>query len=116
MVQRWLTFVLDMIVAFVAIIVVTLSITTSAQSSLTGVALVQVVSLNITLRSLITAWTRVETSIGAVWRIKSFQQTTKSEHCMQETMIPPQDWPQTGNVTFRQLSARWQYVSRTLAN
>jgi ABC-type multidrug transport system fused ATPase/permease subunit len=111
MVQRWLNFVLDMIVAFVAILVVAISVVTSAQSGFTGVALVQVMSLNITLRSLITAWTRAETSLGAVGRIKSFQQTTRSENRAQEIVVPPQDWPQAGKVTFKQLSAQWQYVS-----
>ncbi|KFL62959.1 uncharacterized protein TERG_12651 [Trichophyton rubrum CBS 118892] len=63
MVQRWLTFVLDVTIAFLAVIIVTLAVTLKASGGLTGVALTQVLSLNLILTSIIIAWTALETSI-----------------------------------------------------
>ena len=76
MVQRWLTFVLDVTIAFLAVIIVTLAVTLKASGGLTGVALTQVLSLNLILTSIIIAWTALETSIESVSRIKHFTKYT----------------------------------------
>ncbi|TKA67675.1 hypothetical protein B0A49_10530 [Cryomyces minteri] len=108
MIQRWLTFVLDVVVACVAVIIVVVSVTQSASSGFTGVALTQVMSMNLMLRTIIVTWTGVETSIGAISRVKSFSEDTSSEHKVNETCEPPPDWPQNGNINFKNLTAIYE--------
>ncbi|KAF3490889.1 ABC multidrug transporter [Arthroderma uncinatum] len=108
MIQRWLTFVLDMIVAFVATIVVTLAVTLNLDGGLTGVALVQVMSLNLILTSIIIAWTTLETSIGSVSRIKYFTDYTPSENKPHEVIQTPSTWPHHGRVELKDVTAFYE--------
>ncbi|EFR04178.1 canalicular multispecific organic anion transporter 1 [Nannizzia gypsea CBS 118893] len=108
MIQRWLTFVLDVIVAFLAVIVVTLAVILKASGGLTGVALTQVLSLNLILTSIIIAWTALETSIGSVSRIKHFTNCTPSEHKSSEVIEPPLDWPHRGRVDINNITAYYE--------
>ncbi|KAF5027367.1 hypothetical protein F66182_527 [Fusarium sp. NRRL 66182] len=105
MAQRWLTLVLDSIVALITIIIVTIAVTTSSQSSSTGVALTQVMSTSLILRTIIVTWTRVETSLGAVSRIKDFAESTPREHLLDENQQPSATWPERGHVQFHNLTA-----------
>ncbi|KAK1988939.1 ABC transporter type 1, transmembrane domain-containing protein, partial [Colletotrichum cereale] len=76
--QQWLTLVLDLTTAALAILVVGLAVRLRATVSvgLTGVSLVQLISFTETLKMLIQFWTSLETSIGAVARIKNFSDET----------------------------------------
>jgi ATP-binding cassette, subfamily C (CFTR/MRP), member 1 len=108
MVQRWLTFVIDMVVACIAIIVATLAITQRASGGFTGVALTQIMLVNLTIRGVILAWTEVETSIGAVTRIKDFGDNTPSEHEPLDQSHLAIDWPQKGKIEFSDVSAAYE--------
>ncbi|KAK5093572.1 hypothetical protein LTR70_004619 [Exophiala xenobiotica] len=108
MIQRWLTFVLDMIVAIVAVMVAALAVLRRGDSSFAGVALTQVLQINLTLRGIIIAWTEVETCIGSVNRVKTFSETTPSEHKLLETNVPAIDWPHNGRVELKSLSAAYE--------
>lgn len=105
MAQRWLTFVLDSIVALITIIIVTVAVMTSTKSGSTGVALTQVMSTSLILRTIILTWTRVETSLGAVSRIKSFAENTPSEHHENENRPLPLSWPEAGRIEFHDFTA-----------
>jgi ABC-type multidrug transport system fused ATPase/permease subunit len=107
MVQRWLTFVIDMVVACIAVIVATLAITQRASGGFTGVALTQIMLMNLTIRGVILAWTEVETSIGAVTRIKGFGENTPLEQEPLEQGHLAVDWPQKGKVEFAEVSAAY---------
>ena len=78
MIQRWLTFVLDMVVAFLAIIIASLAVSQRAAGGFAGIALTQAMLINLTLRIIIIAWVDVETSIGAGSRVKIFSESTPS--------------------------------------
>jgi ATP-binding cassette, subfamily C (CFTR/MRP), member 1 len=108
MIQRWLTFVLDIIVAIVAVIVVALAVKLRGSSGFAGVALTQVMFLNLTLREIILTWTDVETSIGSVSRVKIFGENTESEHLHGEVNQPPEDWPLNGRIEFRSIVASYE--------
>ena len=108
MIQRWLTFVLDSIVAIVAVIVVILAVKLRGSSGFAGVALTQVMFLNLTLREIILTWTDVETSIGSVSRVKVFSETTESEHLREEANQPPKDWPLVGKIDFHSIVASYE--------
>lgn len=108
-VQRWLNLVLDLMVAALAVIVVTLAVqlrsTTSA--GLLGIALNNVLGFNKSLSSLITSWTELETSLGAIARIKTFTQFTASEDKPGENQELPENWSETGAIQISNVSATY---------
>lgn len=80
-IQRWLRLVLDLITAALAVIVVALAVSTRSTTSagLLGVALTNVLSFSQSLNRLVTEWTTLETSLGAVARVRSFASNTEKE-------------------------------------
>ncbi|KAJ6444580.1 ABC multidrug transporter [Purpureocillium lavendulum] len=109
MVQRWLVLVLDLVTAALALLVVGFAVRLrgSVSVGLTGVSLVQLISLSETLNMLIQFWTSIETSIGAVARIKQFAEETPEENRPGENLEPPADWPSEGHVVISNLSASY---------
>ncbi|KAJ3942687.1 uncharacterized protein N0V96_006906 [Colletotrichum fioriniae] len=79
--QQWLTLVLDLTTTALALLVVGLAVhlRDTVSVALTGVSLVQLISFTETLKLLIQFWTSLETSIGAVARIKNFAEETPDE-------------------------------------
>ncbi|KAJ5543476.1 Cyclic peptide transporter [Penicillium sp. DV-2018c] len=100
--QRWLNLVLDLLVAAVAVLVVSIA-TTIARNSHTGflgVALFNIVNFSSSLQQLITTWTSLETSLGALSRIKSFVEDTPRENINKESENPSDDCPKKGGISF----------------
>lgn len=109
-VQRWLTLVLDMFVAGIAVLLIVLvtQLRGVLPTGLIGVALVNVILFSQNLKLLMMFWTNLETHIGAIARIKSFTSTTASEHEPQEKEQPPSSWPAKGTITFDNVSAGYK--------
>ncbi|TVY32940.1 ABC transporter [Lachnellula subtilissima] len=107
MVQRWLTLVLDLMVTAIVLVLVGIAVGTRSKSGYIGVALVNLMSFNDTLKNVVLFWTTLETSIGSVSRIKDFSESTKSENLPQEIMVPSDDWPRHGRVQFVDASASY---------
>ena len=109
-VQRWLNLVLDLVVAGVAVVLITIAVELrgSISPGLLGVALVNVTQLSENLKLLITDWTKLETSIGAVSRVRSFVAETACEHQPNERHAPPKGWPIQGSLEIRHLSAHYR--------
>ncbi|KAF4951397.1 hypothetical protein FSARC_12927 [Fusarium sarcochroum] len=108
-IQRWLNFVLDCIVAIVACVIMTLATQTGDLSAgLLGVALVNILTFSQNLTSLIRVWVDLETSLGAVARVRSFEMDTPCEKLPQERAIPPTDWPADGEIQWRDVSASYR--------
>ncbi|KJZ74889.1 hypothetical protein HIM_05798 [Hirsutella minnesotensis 3608] len=108
-IQQWLTFVLDFIVAIMVVILITIVVTLQDQldPGSVGVSLTAVVSFNIVLARVIQMWTGMESSIGAVARIKQFVAETDSENGSSDPRFHPSPgWPQQGSITFTDLAAR----------
>jgi hypothetical protein len=53
----------------------------------------------------------LETSIGAVSRVKAFSTNTPSENLPAEIVVPPANWPGKGLIEFRGVSASYKYIS-----
>lgn len=89
---------LDLIVLTLAVIVVTMAVTLRGATSggLLGVALINILSLNQALSILVTSWTSLETSLGAIARIKTFSEITPNENGPGKSHSPPEAWPQCG--------------------
>jgi len=117
-VQRWLNLVLDFVVTGIAIIVVAIGVKTkgSIDPGLIGVALVNIVNFSVSIKALLANWTMLETSIGAVARVRSFAAETGSEHRPQEIEEPPSDWPAQGAISFQGVTATWHGKSRPVIN
>ncbi|MCJ1404727.1 hypothetical protein MMC11_007953 [Xylographa trunciseda] len=106
-IQRWLNLVLDLLATVLGVVVVFLAVRFQASSGFTGVALINVMSLNTMLKEIIMKWTTIETSIGAISRVKSFSEMTTSENLPHETQVPPKDWPQNGIIEIHNISASY---------
>ncbi|KAH7305472.1 P-loop containing nucleoside triphosphate hydrolase protein [Stachybotrys elegans] len=106
LIQQWLTLVLDLMVGGLAVmlVAVALSLTGSRISAgALGVALVLSLQFNNLLSHTILAWTKFETSVGAVARVQQFVQTTPEEHV--GTPVPAREWPVEGTVEFDGMTA-----------
>lgn len=108
--MRWLTLVLDLITAGLAIIVVGIAVSMRGTISVgfTGVSLVQIISFTGYMKTCLSFWTQMETSIGAVARIKMFSAQTKVESLPQETLDPPPEWPSSGRIQITNVSASYR--------
>lgn len=107
-VQRWLALVLDLVVTVLVIILVSIVVTwkSSFDSGAVGLSLVMVMTFNKTLMSVVQYWTILETSVGAVARIKQYVEVAESEDRGDRSQQPiPRDWPSSGAVRFSNLVA-----------
>lgn len=109
-IQAWLNLVLDMMVACIAIIVIAIAVNIrrSINSSLLGVAMVSIMNFSQTLSSLVTYWTGLETSLGAVARTKQYQTATPSEELKSPRDLPDA-WPMRTDIELKKVSASYQY-------
>lgn len=109
-VQRWLQLVLDLLVAAIAIML--MSLITGLRGVLSGayvgIALLNVILFSQTLKLVLQYWTMLETHIGAVSRIRNFTSTTNPEDTSQETAVLPPDWPAQGAIEFHSVSAGYE--------
>lgn len=107
-IQRWLALILDLLIAALAIFLVSIVVTwkASSDSGAVGLSLVMVMVFNKSLMSVVRFWTMLETSIGAVSRIKKFVENTESEDRGDLTSEPiPHAWPASGAVRFSDVAA-----------
>lgn len=105
--QRWLNIAMDLIVLCIAMLVISLAVvfkgtTTGGQI---GIALNVVLLANQSLLKLVESWTIMETSLGAISRLRSFEKDVKPEAQPGEHRPPDADWPSRGAITFENISA-----------
>jgi ATP-binding cassette subfamily C (CFTR/MRP) protein 1 len=108
-IQRWLMLVIDLLVAALAVFLVAMIVKfrQGADAGLVGLALINIMSFNMTLSSLVIHWTATETSLGAISRIKSFVSNTTSENLSGESQEVPLEWPANGSILVSSLSASY---------
>ncbi|KAH7020331.1 putative ABC transporter C family member 5 [Ilyonectria destructans] len=107
-IQRWLTLVLDLLNAGVAILLVSVACTTQTGSTgFLGVALFNIVTFGSTLQSLVSQWTHLETALGAIARTRWYVSNVKDENLPDEGGEAPQGWPGHGTITFKAVSASY---------
>jgi ATP-binding cassette, subfamily C (CFTR/MRP), member 1 len=94
-IQRWLSLVLGLLVAAMAVILVALALGLPSKSSGggLGVALTSILAFNQGLTMLISGWTDAETSLGSVARTESFEKHTPVETEPEQPVRPGTDWP-----------------------
>ncbi|KAF3067612.1 Multidrug resistance-associated protein 1 [Trichoderma lentiforme] len=101
MIQEWLNIVLNVVVMLLAIALTTLAVRLHSNSAFAGAALYSLLSFGENLAGIVLFWTSLETSLGAIARLKTFNDTVKPEDRDGESIIPPEDWPQRGVVELK---------------
>lgn len=108
-IQRWLQVVLDLFVAGMALVLVSfsLSFTSTTSAGAIGLALVNLIGFNQSLTALVNQWTELETSLGAIARLKWFYTNTPDENRPEEKEEAPPAWPAKGSIEIRNVSASY---------
>lgn len=116
-IQRWLSLVLDLVVAGLTILLVgaAIALRSRVDPGLLGIGLVMMIDLGEVLSSLIQNWTLLETSLGAIARIKHFSEDTPSEErgIAADTYDQSPDWPSRGQIEFVDASITYDCSSET---
>lgn len=111
-IQAWLAFVLNVMAAVLAVTLVGTVVTWHDKFSAgsVGVSLVMVIGFSQVLDRLVQSWTRLESSVGAVARIKRFTDETESEETAGRGAVVPPEWPQAGGLEFSGVVASYGYI------
>lgn len=117
-IQRWLALVLDLMVTVLAVtmVVLVVKLRSSVNSGYVGLAILNVIGFSQSLGWIIRQWTSLETSIGAIARLKSFTTTTPSENLVGEDLPVPGSWPARGGIEFRNVSASYELGGPAVLN
>lgn len=108
MIQQWLNSVLNVVVIVVAVALTALAVRLHSNSGFTGASLVALMSFGENLSGIVIYYTRLETSIGAIARLTAFNETVKPEDRDEEDIVPPEQWPQSGVVELKGISASYE--------
>ncbi|KAJ5807710.1 hypothetical protein N7447_011166 [Penicillium robsamsonii] len=104
--QCWLKMILDCTITGFAVVLIAFTISyrnTTAGADL-GLALNLIIVANTTLLKLVQAWTSLETSLGAIARLKSIQDCLPTEDNTEHTLDPGLRWPSIGNLHVNDVS------------
>lgn len=72
--------------------------------------MVSLMSFAENLSGIVIYYTRLETSLGAVSRLKTFQENVTPEDQDGEDIFPSRHWPSTGAIELRDICASYEYV------
>ncbi|KAI1128256.1 putative ATP-binding cassette transporter [Nemania abortiva] len=114
-VQTWLRLVLAFLVAGLSVVVVGVAVATRRQTSggAIGVAFLNLVTLGTGLTDLISSWTSLETSLGAIARIEAFERDTPAEPAVSSPVEVSAHWPERGELRFENLHASYGGATTT---
>ncbi|KAK4898085.1 hypothetical protein LTR49_027887 [Elasticomyces elasticus] len=110
-IQVWLTLVLDLFNASLAVLLVAvvISLRDSYNTAFLGVALTSIVSFGSTLNALVENWTTLETAIQAITRIQEYSLTTVAETPGDKKNPSSVAWPQNGRIRYENVCASYGY-------
>lgn len=108
MIQQWLATVLNLTVAGVATILVALATQLRSSAGFTSVGLLSLMTFSLSLSQIVVMWTQVETSIGAVSRLRSFSENVQGEDEGDDDYeISGKNWPIRGAIELKHVSATY---------
>ncbi|KAI0124051.1 putative ABC multidrug transporter [Xylariales sp. AK1849] len=113
MVQQWLDLILNLVVMVMAAVLTTLAVRLHSNSGFTGASLVTLMNFGENLSGMVIYYTRLETSIGAIARLKTFTETVEPEDRDEEDITPPEQWPQSGVIELKGVSASYDAKDQT---
>ena len=108
-VQQWLGLVLNLLVAVLVTVLMVIIVAKrqSIEPGLVGLGLLSTANLSSSLTNLVVNWTMLETSIGAIGRLREFSANTESEHKPWEVDAVDSQWPEKGHVDFTRFEASY---------
>lgn len=112
--QRWLGLVMDMLALGLALTVVSLVIKLRRIATPAGFGLtfLNIITIGAAMTSLVKRWTEMETSLGAIERLRSFIKKTPVEKDKTAFAPVPESWPQRGHIVMDDVSVKYQYVAK----
>ncbi len=107
-IQRWLGLVLDLLVSGIAVVLAAVAVKSrgNIDAGLMGLALLNIVGFSSVLKQLITNWTLLETSVGAVSRVRNFTNSVASERRDYAKALV-WNWPVHGGIEFKDVFASY---------
>jgi len=115
--QQWLTLVLDLLVTCLGmVLMVIITKSHNGNGGFVGLALVNVMTFNWSLTYVIKNWTGLETSLGAITRIRSFCDEAVSENLVTETSDAPPNWPSQGGIELKNVCASYKLEDKAVIN
>ena len=109
MIQQWLTLVLNIAVAVLAVTLVALATQLNISGAgFTGVGLVSIMSFGTMLASIVRQYTQLELATGALARLKFFSEDIPDENGESIPLSVPEEWPSTGNIEICDVSAGYR--------
>lgn len=108
-IQVWLEAVIGLFVASIFVLLITFSVTLPSSTSAGSVALAFTYLLNMgsILTMFVGSWTSLETSLGSIERLRSFEQNTPQEKEPENPQILETSWPSAGHVELKNLTAAY---------
>lgn len=109
-IQQWLTLVLGLLAAGVALILVSVVVWIRKGTSgpAVGLAFLGIISFQFILMELIQAWTGSETSVAGLGRLEQFTADTPQESKPNSPSTVSPNWPLVGDVQLTSVSARYK--------
>jgi ABC-type multidrug transport system fused ATPase/permease subunit len=108
MVQEWLSTVLNVVVMIMAVMMTVLAIKLHSKAGFAGASLYSLLTLGENLSGIVLQWTKLETSLGAIARLKAFGESVIPEDTEEETIVPPEHWPESGLIVVHGISASYE--------
>ena len=75
------------------VVLTVLAVRLHSNSGFTGASLVTLMNFGENLSGIVIFYTRLETFIGVIARLETFNETVKPENRDEEDIVPPEQWP-----------------------
>ncbi|KJR86312.1 ABC transporter [Sporothrix schenckii 1099-18] len=114
MIQRWLTFSIQSVMVILSTTVVTLATQLRSNTAFTGASMILLMNFGDVLSFIMYAYTMLETSLGAISRLKTFSENVHGESYddnADENVKPPLAWPTRGAIRLNNVSATYDDTS-----
>ncbi|CEJ83699.1 hypothetical protein VHEMI03228 [[Torrubiella] hemipterigena] len=116
-IQQWLSLVIGLFIALIAIILVWFAVVYSSVTSgvSMGLAMVNLMNFNGSLWFLVIAWTKMETSLGAANQIRTFARDTPNEDKRRQQRCDlPTGWPLRGEIAIDNIASSYKARERAI--
>lgn len=109
-IQQWLNVVMDLFITGIAMVLVSFAVefTSTTSHGAIGLSMVTLIGFNNSLSRVISSWTNMETSLGAIARLRDFIWDTPQEAAASQSSEPPKLWPLTGAIKINGLTSTYQ--------
>ncbi|ROW06684.1 hypothetical protein VPNG_06754 [Cytospora leucostoma] len=109
--QIWLALILNLIVAVVAVsatVVATRLSSLGDRAGYVGAGLLSLMQFGALLNGGVQSWIMLESSLGAVKRLKEFSEKTGTEEKVGEDLRPGESWPERGEIILEGVDASYE--------